>query len=179
MKIAAVRERKLSIAMLLSMILLLLVPTLPVVVQNRNFFFMHVGPLKTGTTTIQINVLKKLISSQDLAQDHLLLCTLSYKRGISLVKKSFLWLPQNRNMKPWNEFIEELYKIIYSSASAHEIRGRKRTKTIDVIVSNEAFSFVRADEHTKVLMRSLEEKWDVRIILVYRPMETWYASWYY
>ena len=48
-----------------------------------------------------------------------------------------------------------------------------------MIVSNEAFSFVRADEHTKASMRSLEDKWDVRVILAYRPLETWYTSLYY
>jgi hypothetical protein len=55
----------------------------------------------------------------------------------------------------------------------------KPTVNVDVIVSNEAFSFVRADEHTKASMRSLEEKWDVRVILAYRPLETWYTSLYY
>jgi len=65
--------------------------------------FLHVGPLKTGTTTIQISVLKKLISSHDLAQDNLLFVYTSWTRGISIVQKSFLWLPQNRDMTPWME----------------------------------------------------------------------------
>jgi len=144
--------------------------------------FLHVGPLKTGTTTIQISVLKKLISSHDLAQDNLFFMYTSWTRGMSIIQKSFLWLPQNRDMTPWNEFKDELDKI-HSNASFKAKKKSKKQDTkpvnVDVIVSNEAFSFVRADEQTKASMRSLEEKWDVRVILAYRPLETWYTSLYY
>ena len=86
-------------------------------------------------------------------------------------------------MTPWNEFKDELDKI-HSNASSFKAKKKSKKKdtkpvNVDVIVSNEAFSFVRADEHTKASMRSLEEKWDVRVILAYRPLETWYTSLYY
>ncbi len=129
--------------------------------SNKPKLFLHVGPRKTATTTIQISVLRSpdYVSPVLAGKDNIVNIDYDWSAGVALAEQCMDLLPDDCDMDHWHAFVIRL-------DNAYE-------KKQNVIVSNEALSLIQGNEHTKKLMLTLTEKWDVRIIIAYRSIETW------
>lgn len=127
---------------------------------------LHVGPRKTATTTIQLSVLSlgKNEYSPYLKEDDYEIVNSNWSDVINIIEQCFLQLPENCTTTEWDRMVDELDQI-------HE-RGKH------AIITNEALSVVPKTPEVKEMFNSLEEKWDVTVIMVYRPYETWLPSIY-
>jgi len=128
--------------------------------NSKPKLFIHVGPLKTGTTTIQQQVIgmRGILGTKDLARDDIFYKALSWMFVSNLVNEN--------NWEELFKFIEKQYKIVYKSGINN------------MLLSHESLSFARTTKSHIQHLKRLETKFDVRIIMVYRPLETWYKSSY-
>lgn len=129
---------------------------------------LHVGPLKTATTTIQHFIFTYpdlCVVANELAEDNFKVIKSDWKDGERLVKECLLKLPhEDCNMKEWQRFTS-MFDEAYSNNQ-------------NVAASYESLSLVKPNKDVKALFLSLAEKWDVSIIITYRSLETWYHSIY-
>lgn len=127
---------------------------------------LHVGPRKTATTSIQLSVLSLRNNeySPFLKEDGYEIVNSNWSDMINIIEQCFLQLPENCTTTEWDKMVDQLDQI-YD-------RGK------NAIITNEALSIVPKLPEVKEMFNSLEEKWDVTVIMVYRPYETWLPSIY-
>jgi len=142
---------------------------------------LHVGPRKTATTSIQMGVLymdqtkrnmKRPSPLQDLADSFFLMD--NYKivwHGWAATEKIVTECFQKLDPDPvkdecnhdiWNDLIEK-FDAVYEQGH-------------NVLISEEAFSIVPRTKEVKQLLQKLKEKWDVHILIVHRPLDSWLQS---
>lgn len=164
--------------------------------KEKPKLFMHVGPLKTGTTSIQLNVLRnKQMKDIHLPSDGYQLFFIKYRkwnsvlesclnqdmdlyRKFNLVRESCL----NQDMDPasydcrnWysvvhHSFKEAYEKMLISSPTSSPVQG--------TIHSQEGWSVLPKNNITYSLLKELFVDWDVTFIIMYRPLVDWIPSIY-
>lgn len=134
---------------------------------------LHIGPRKTGSSTIQQRVLtsEQIMKNgvkrggllQVLKEDNYVSIPFGYAKYMELIDEL-----ENEQAEVdgslWNELMSE-YDDAYS-------RGE------NAIHSLEGMSEIPKNEYTQKLYRQLQEKWDVRIVMIYRPFHQWITSLY-
>ena len=146
---------------------------------------LHVGPQKTATTSIQLNLLggkfgdylKEFDNYQTL--NHLGYLQLQAMNRNCIVKRS-----QCEDDKDWNE-IHDSYRKAHDKAMDyhHKIvngdakNGTNATELITVH-SCENFSTLEKSDFALEVLKGLFEKWDLDIIVYYRPVLDWLPSMY-
>jgi len=129
---------------------------------------LHVGPRKTATTTIQHFIfwanggVSKV--ARALAKDNFIAIHTEWQDVLSLVEDCLLKLPHESDLTKWYRFTSTFDEAYLNKQH--------------VAISNEALSLVKKNEDVKALFLTLTEKWDVRVIIAYRPLEAWYPSMY-
>ena len=134
----------------------------------------HVGPFKTGTTSIQNAVFQHLtpkvhsMFETEMVQDNFKLYDVDFNSGLSLVHH----LNAQSNITtagPVNDDYNSLKQML------NDARASKQ----HVVLSSETLSYLKASEEAKASFLSLTEGFDVRIVMAYRPLESYYSrSWY-
>eukprot|EP00751_Fragilariopsis_kerguelensis_P004212 CAMPEP_0170811390 /NCGR_PEP_ID=MMETSP0733-20121128/35232_1 /TAXON_ID=186038 /ORGANISM="Fragilariopsis kerguelensis, Strain L26-C5" /LENGTH=200 /DNA_ID=CAMNT_0011167543 /DNA_START=179 /DNA_END=778 /DNA_ORIENTATION=- len=141
---------------------------------------LHVGPQKTATTTIQMGVLgPKLLAPLETDNYKVINfgwsdfenldinCLQKLPMGIQVEDREKIDDNKNKcDISLWNKLLN-----LYDQANDNN-------GGMNVIHSNEYFSNVPRNKEVKELFRSLLEKWDVHVIMVYRTLDTWYPSMY-
>jgi len=142
---------------------------------------LHVGPQKTATTTIQMGVLGHRKLQAPLETDNYKVinfgwsdfenldinCLQKLPMGIQVEDRKKIDDNKNKcDISLWNKLLN-----LYDQANDNN-------GGMNVIHSNEYFSNVPRNKEVKELFRSLLEKWDVHVIMVYRTLDTWYPSMY-
>ncbi len=104
------------------------------VLPSQNFF-LHVGPRKTATTTLQITVLRSpdYVAPVLEEKDNIVLVDYDWAEGVELSEKCTDLLADDCDMDHWNAFVRKL-------DDAYE---KKR----NVVVSIKAFSLIQGNEH--------------------------------
>ena len=133
----------------------------------------HVGPFKTGTTSIQTAVFHHLnpkehsILEAEMIQDNFKLIDVKYESGLSLVHH----LNAQSNITTAGQVNDD-----YNSLK--QMLNDARASKQHVVLSSETLSYLKASEEAKASFLSLTEGFDVRIVMAYRPLESYYRSWY-
>ena len=142
----------------------------PVYDANKPNLILHIGPMKTGTTTIQMNVLRnrKLIESMQ-ADGMSVVETFNYKkfpklRNECLEKEKM----DDCDRKQWD-------KLIQSFDNALESNNATRT----VIHSCEEYAGLPDNNVTRQLLRGLQTQWNVKVVSFYRRPHAWFPSFYH
>ena len=145
--------------------------TLPM--NEKPKLILHIGPRKTGSTTIQQRVLTSEFQMENgvkrggllqvLKEDNYVSIGFGYQRYMGLMGE-FANEEAEEEDSLWNELMSE-YDDAYS-------RGE------NAIHSLEAISEIPKNEYTQKLYRQLQEKWDVQIVMIYRPFHQWITSLY-
>jgi len=128
---------------------------------------LHVGPRKTASTTIQHFIFwwpDDSAVANELNEDNFKRINYDWADAHLLVQECILKLPRGCDMNEWHRFTS-----IFDEAY---------TNKQHVALSNEAFSLIRPTEDAKALLLTLTERWDVRVIIAYRSLGTWYPSMY-
>lgn len=136
------------------------------VTSQKPKLILHVGPRKTATTSIQLSVLSLRNNeySPFLKEDDYEIVNSNWSDVISIIENCFLQLPKNCSTIEWDRMVAQLDEIYDKGKNA--------------IITNEAFSLVPKTNEVREMFHSLEDKWNVTVIMVYRPYETWLPSIY-
>lgn len=140
----------------------------------------HVGPRKTASTTIQQRILNKQFYShhkkegeggvlkgglkETLEEDNYYIIPFDYGKYNKVVENYFEKGPEKGDATMWRKLMG-LYEEEY--AQGH-----------NVIHSIENMALIPKNDFTKGLYQALAEKWDVQVVVVYRPFHSWLPSFY-
>lgn len=128
---------------------------------------LHVGPKKTGTTYLQLNLLGQKSIQRTLGRDGISIVTFSRKHFDSLIETCFqkpLDQQKCQNEEIWTVYLDTLLETA-------------KTKTT-LLHSTESFSKVPGNNFTRHRLRTLQEHFDVRVLLYYRRLIDWLPSMY-
>ena len=177
-----------------------------IIVPFKPKLILHVGPMKTGTTSIQVNLLsdsQKIGRHLTKFDNYQILGVPNYRTFGDLIKTCLVKhstgthtdLRADRNgadykcekNKAWRR-IQDVYGEAYDKAmeryySINNGTIEDDTTTTDedfitTINSCETFSKLPRSNFTLELLKDLYEKWDVHIIIFYRPVVDWLPSMY-
>jgi len=122
---------------------------------------LHVGPRKTATTTIQL-----MIDAPDIrkafAKDNYDVIYFNYRHLNKVIRNCFEIGPEKCDYTMWDVLMG-----FYDNAF---------TNNTNVIHSNEMFSVMPINNFTKSLWQGLLDKWDIHILMFYRPFDQWVYS---
>lgn len=145
--------------------------------KQKPKLFLHVGPRKTATTTIQASFfLHKSFVRNEMVKDGIQTAVFPWNDGLNLVQNCLNKLPTACDLTEWHRFRNLIHDGSIGSEQQQEEQGRQNRR--HVAISNEALSLVKPNEDTKIFLQALTEEWDVQVIVAYRPIEDWYLSMY-
>lgn len=126
---------------------------------------LHIGPRKTGTTTIQRGVLApKNGLREHLLQDNYEVIDFGYITYRVILQQCLELPPDECDMSLWDELIGKYQKAYDNGYHA--------------IHSVEMMSKVPKTPFVKSLFQNLTTTWDVQVVIVYRPLDQWFPSMY-
>ena len=134
--------------------------------------FLHVGPLKTGSTAIQMNVIQDPHFGVLLTADNFQTIDFSYLRFGKLARDCLQKGPGKCDYKTWDD-LNATYVEAYRKATA-----TPSLNPIHTLHSLEDWSNVPKSNFTFSLMEELLEPWDVHVIIFNRPFIDWLPSMY-
>jgi len=123
---------------------------------------LHVGPQKTGTTSIQYLLEEDQDVRAALLEDNYTVVHFNFRQIINTQRNCFL--TEGSNCILWDE-------LVHRFDDAYE-------KGNSVILSVEELSNLKMNDFTKSLWQSLLDKWDIQVLLFYRPFHEWIYSMY-
>lgn len=138
---------------------------------------LHVGPLKTGSTSIQYNVIHAKIFRTKLQADH-------YQeiQGFDFAKFDpfiNLYLKHGNSNNEKGEKVWKLMQERYKNAYDKAINSFNNDGIeLFTIHSAEDLSLLPEQDFTFETMYTLLEPWDVHVIMFYRPFKDWLPSMY-
>lgn len=140
---------------------------------SKPLLVLHVGIMKTGTTYIQLDLLRKKRWNRvykKLQLDGYEVITAEYPpvKFETIIKECLHEEKESGDCEPWQELID-----MYTDA--HTWNQKK-----NIIQVLESFSIIQKpfNDYTKKLLVSLKEKYDVRIVVFYRRVHEWLDSLY-
>jgi len=135
---------------------------------KKSKLFLHVGVMKTASTFVQLEVLKKQNRIyKKLLEDGYEVITEEYPpRKFDRVIHECLSKEDDCDYTLWNELTD-----LYISAKEWNHKDK-------LLQSLESFSLMPNNKITKELLYSLKDKYDVKIIIFYRRFHEWIASLY-
>lgn len=139
---------------------------------QKPLLVLHVGPLKTGSTSVQLNVIRNKEFKPFLTQDH-------YQEIVGFDYRHFKPLFQtcfNNEESPSQDCtllstLQHLYEQAFNQTQSQNF-------TIHTIHTSEDFSAMPRNNLTFHTMKHIFEKWNIHIIMFYRPMHHWLSSMY-
>eukprot|EP00592_Proboscia_alata_P011181 CAMPEP_0194363698 /NCGR_PEP_ID=MMETSP0174-20130528/11552_1 /TAXON_ID=216777 /ORGANISM="Proboscia alata, Strain PI-D3" /LENGTH=448 /DNA_ID=CAMNT_0039137293 /DNA_START=106 /DNA_END=1452 /DNA_ORIENTATION=+ len=142
--------------------------------QNKPKLMLHVGPMKTGTTTLQATLNTKA-NHKILSQDNVAVVPEHVNfRYMGRLINNCISRPINEthcnSMQLWDNFVRVLKESAGNSASTNE------TKVFSVINSCETYSKIPDNPFAIRQFRSLQEYFDVTVITFYRRPAGWFSS---
>ena len=146
--------------------------------QKKPTLYLHVGPLKTGTTTIQTSLLDNKQMNVALSKDRVIkVTTFGYKEFHKLLTEC-LWHDYNADddevdCSRWDKYVTALSKAANQTSSINSTNN-----TLKLFHSTETLSCLPRNNRTISLLRSLQDTYDVIVLIVYRPIYSWYPSAY-
>ena len=124
---------------------------------------LHVGPLKTGSTSVQLNVIRSkrfrpLLHSDNYQE----IVGFEYDKFDQLLKKCLLKGSDHCDYQPFRD-MEKLYKDAYYNAMT---RAENATdmRPLYTLHTDEDFSILPRDEFTLGLLQKLFQQWDVLVV---------------
>lgn len=138
---------------------------------------LHVGPLKTGSTSVQLNVIRSKRFQPLLHSDNYQeIVGFEYDKFDQLMKKCLLKGSDKCDYQPFRD-MENLYKDAYYNAMT---RAKDATdkRPLYTLHTDEDFSILPRDEFTLGLLQNLFQQWDVHVMIFYRPLLDWLPSMY-
>jgi hypothetical protein len=138
---------------------------------------LHVGPLKTGSTSVQLNVIRSkrfrpLLHSDNYQE----IVGFEYDKFDQLLKQCLIKGSGQCDYQPFRD-MEKLYKDAYYNAMT---RAENATdmRPLYTLHTDEDFSILPRDEFTLGLLQKLFQQWDVHVMIFYRPLLDWLPSMY-
>lgn len=132
--------------------------------MGKPLLVLHVGPRKTGTTTIQMSLGFDDSIKRTMRQDNFTIVNFNYLKFKALIKSCFDRKDEcDEKRGGWNH-LKMLYRIA--------------TRSTNAIHSVENYSTIPSDPYTIERIRSLQELYIIRVIIVYRPAHEWLISAY-
>ena len=134
--------------------------------------YMHIGPMKTATTTLQINIVENPNMQEKLKLDGFQIINYPYRRLTTIFERCFFpdELDKNKNCSIWDDELMEVFNESYSNAM------NKSNAINSTLHSQEIWTFIRRSYFEK--MKEMFGKWEVHFILFYRPFLDWLPSRY-
>ena len=141
--------------------------------QQKPKLYVHVGPKKTGTTSIQMNVLNnEKIRDTYLSSDGYQTLGLPYLAFTSNLVKFCLKEDADPHFcVHWNYYVLDPVKKAHKKTVINS--NIKAT-----ILSSEDLSALPKNNYTYSLLKQLFEDWDVSFIIMHRPLMDWLPSMY-
>mmetsp|Transcript_30074 Transcript_30074/g.68950 ORF Transcript_30074/g.68950 Transcript_30074/m.68950 type:complete len:498 (-) Transcript_30074:29-1522(-) len=147
---------------------------------NKPYFIFHVGPPKTGTTTVQCGL-------QDVAENLARLDSYYYLGKPCIYIRETREIGNNEIPLRGHEIFNELFYRVRRSTTMGTPNTKKFQKRLrhhnalgnHLIFSVERFFGIKDNEENWKIMENLFEDWDVRIVLAYRHYFDWIPSLYY
>jgi len=124
---------------------------------------LHVGPLKSATTTIQ-SILKDRDMRSALLKDKYHVVNFGVEKLKRVLKDCFVKLPKESDCRLW-------HALVKSFDTAREANN-------SVIFSNEILSRLPINNMTLSLWKNLLVRWDIKVFIVHRPFDQWIQSLY-
>ena len=179
-------------------------PIASIIVPFKPKLILHVGPMKTGTTSIQLNLLsnsQKIGRHLTTFDNYQILGNPNYRDLGALTQTCLAKHSTHTDLradgngadykceknKVWRK-IQNIYGGAYDKAMERyysinngTIENNATTTDEDFITtinSCESFSTIPRSDFTLELLKDLYEKWDVHIIMFYRPVVDWLRSMY-
>ena len=155
--------------------------------------FLHVGPRKTATSTMQLtyfkprdknwnSTLKKYhnIYNDAITADNLYVFDFDWNSIISTITDCFQPLTMMSSVAASTDNDNQTAVCDTWDMLMGEKLDEVHKMGMNVIISNEGFSLVPKERNRVIsgMFRKLQEKWDVTVFVTYRPLETWYYSIY-
>jgi hypothetical protein len=135
--------------------------------SGKPTLFLHVGPLKTATTSIYFMLGKKVIYNTLLENDHIRFMKKFSYMDMNKVLRNCLNYTNTEavaeDCSEWDRLLG-LFRDLYPSNVVHSV---------------EIYSKFPYTSKSISMLRSLSDVWNVRILLSYRRPYSWYASAYH
>lgn len=139
---------------------------------------MYIGPVKTGTTSVQLNILNNKQFRKTLEEDdNYQIISLGGFRKIGRLRDS-CFKKQERdsnckeNIQSFSRMLDDAYDI---AMSKYHNDFNQEFITLHPV---ETWSDVNLNDFNLQIMYDLFHKWDLHIVMFYRPYADWIASWY-
>mmetsp|Transcript_25566 Transcript_25566/g.31483 ORF Transcript_25566/g.31483 Transcript_25566/m.31483 type:complete len:487 (-) Transcript_25566:3511-4971(-) len=143
---------------------------------EKSKLYLHPGPLKTGTTSVQVNAIaskkaQSLLSSDGFQTVPNIWRTLKKIGEICLGTE-----PDERDCNLWHNDVKPRFDAGYNNTLLPASSGSP--KPIYTLHSSETWSTFPKNNFTFSLMEELFDPWDVSFIIFYRPFMDWLPSMY-
>lgn len=137
---------------------------------QKPLLVLHVGPLKTGSTSVQLNVIRNKEFKPFLTQDH-------YQEIVGFDYRHFKPLFQTcfKEESSQDCTLLSTLQTLYQQAYNHT---QSQNFTLHTIHTSEDFSSMPRNNITFHTMKQIFDKWNVHIIMFYRPLHHWLTSMY-
>jgi hypothetical protein len=137
--------------------------------SKKPTLILHVGPMKSGTTFIQMNLLGNKRVQKILLQDNVTLIEFNYIKFGQLKDQCLSRVDENQEECEddalWKDFLRLLDDAYHPGTT--------------VIHSTETYSTIPDNKFTINLLRSLQEKWNVKVLVFHRRPSGWFPSMYH
>jgi hypothetical protein len=137
--------------------------------SKKPTLILHVGPLKSGTTFIQMNLLGNRKVQKKLLRDNVKSVEFGYMQFGQLEAQCLSRVNENQEKceddTRWKDLLRLLEDAYHPGAT--------------VIHSVETYSGIPDNKFTINLLRSLQEKWNIKVLLFHRRPSGWFPSMYY
>mmetsp|Transcript_17259 Transcript_17259/g.25327 ORF Transcript_17259/g.25327 Transcript_17259/m.25327 type:complete len:531 (-) Transcript_17259:64-1656(-) len=149
---------------------------------------LHVGPQKTGSTSVQLNVIRSKIFRPLLKKDHYQEIVGFEYQDFDKLRKKCLDIPEKCDYSYWNHLKTEHRQAYNNTAAGKQINavldGNNKTNAdedlpIYTLHTNEEWALLPHSQLTFSLLKELFEPWNsVHVIIFYRPVMDWLPSMY-
>lgn len=140
--------------------------------STKPMLILHVGPMKTGTTAIQIGVLPKKNTLKRLEEDNVSHLHYINYRVMGKLKSNCLAKPINdthcEHQQLWDDLYQELVTARYTANNTIQ----------NVLHSVESYAGLPGNKYTIQKLQSLQQVFDVHVIAFYRRPVSWFRSMY-
>lgn len=145
--------------------------------QAKPKLFMHIGPKKTGTTSIQIGILGNKEFRQRLGSDNYQVFS-SIGYDIRKQLGSCLLLDPPDYDDCYEKLSVPFEKVYNETVQTRGGSSSNNKAAIRTIHSLESWSAVLKSESAFIFLKKLFDKWDVHFVIFYRPFFDWLPSLY-
>lgn len=137
--------------------------------SQRPVLYLHVGPKKTASTTIQLQVLANPVIVQAFKLDNVTIGSMAFNyRKVQRLRDECLLRPRRCHTNILDKFLDDMM-VDYPT---HDLSWK-------VVKSCETYSNLPRNAFTERVFRALSRKWHVKVVLVYRRASAWLPSAYY